>query len=324
MPDSESRHQVAVLALPGMLPLDFGIPVHAFDFEPYNVVVCGEGPVEDGQTHAIVTPPGGLDVLETADTVIVPGYFSPGDCPSEPVIGALRSAFDRGARLASICIGAFALGYAGLLDNREATTHWLHLDRLAATFPAAHVRRDVLYVSDGQVHTSAGVASGIDLCLAMIRADLGATVANQRGRMLVAAPHRSGDQRQFIEHFTPQPRADTVSSTRTWIQTHLDQPLTLVDMASHANMSIRNFSRRFFAETGVTPKKWLQAARIDRACELLEATDYNVERVARGVGLGTPANFRRVFFQYVGVTPHDYRRLYRGPAAAETAAADLR
>jgi transcriptional regulator GlxA family with amidase domain len=142
--------------------------------------------------------------------------------------------------------------------------------------------------------------------------------------MLVAAPHRSGDQRQFIEHFTPQPRADTVALTRTWIQTHLAQPLTLVDMASHANMSIRNFSRRFFAETGVTPKKWLQAARIDRACELLEATDYNIERVARDVGLGTPANFRRVFFQYVGVTPHDYRRLYRGPAGAATEAAQLR
>jgi transcriptional regulator GlxA family with amidase domain len=317
MSDGPGAHRVAVLALPGMLALDFGIPVHAFDFDPYQVIVCGEGPVEDGQTHVIVSPPGGLDVLETADTVIVPGYYSPGDCPSAPVIEALRSAYDRGARLASICIGAFALGYAGLLDNREATTHWLHLDRLAATFPAAHVRRDVLYVSDGQVHTSAGVASGIDLCLAMIRTDLGATVANQRGRMLVAAPHRSGDQRQFIEHFIPTARADTVASTRTWIQTHLDQSMTLVDMASHANMSIRNFSRRFFAETGVTPKRWLQAARIDRACELLEMTDYNVERVAREVGLGTPANFRRVFFQYVGVTPHDYRRLYRGsPATA--------
>jgi transcriptional regulator GlxA family with amidase domain len=317
MADKSAVHRVAVLALPGMLALDFGIPVHAFDFEPYQVIVCGEGPVEDGQTHVVVSPPGGLDVLETADTVIVPGYFSPGDCPSEPVIKALRGAYERGARLASICIGAFALGYAGLLDNREATTHWLHLDQLAATFPQAHVRRDVLYVSDGRVHTSAGVASGIDLCLAMIRADLGATVANKRGRMLVAAPHRSGDQRQFIEHFTPQPRADSVGSTRTWIQTHLDRQLTLVDMASHANMSTRNFSRRFFAETGITPKKWLQAARIDRACELLETTGYNVDRVAREVGLGTPANFRRVFSQYVGVTPHDYRRLYQGsPASA--------
>ena len=323
MSDKQGRHQIAVVALPGMLALDFGIPVHAFDFDPYQVVVCGEGPVEDGQTHAIVSPPSGLDVLETADTVIVPGYFSPGDCPSAPVIEGIRGAFDRGARIASICIGAFALGYAGLLDGRQATTHWVHLDQLAATFPAAHVRRDVLYVSDGQVHTSVGVASGIDLCLAMIRADQGATVANQRGRMLVAAPHRSGDQRQFIEHFTPPSRADTVSSTRTWLQNHLDQPLTLVDMASHANMSIRNFSRRFFAETGVTPKKWMQAVRIDRACEQLEMTDYNVERVAHEVGLGTPANFRRVFFQYVGVTPHDYRRLYRAPAA-ETEPVELR
>lgn len=298
--------------MPGLMTLDFGIPVHAFDFDSYQVTVCGEGAVEDAQAHMIINPPAGLGALDVADTVIVPGYMPPIGRPSQAVIDGLQGAFKRGARVASICVGAFALGYAGLLAGRQATTHWLHLDTLAAEFPDTEVRRDVLFVADGQVHTSAGVASGIDLCLDMIRADHGSAVANQRGRILVAAPHRSGDQRQFIEHFVPQSRGSSVASTRTWTLSHLDKPLTLADMSAHAHMSTRNFSRRFIAETGIPAKKWLQAARVDRACELLETTEHNIEHVARRSGLGTPANFRRVFTQYVGVAPHDYRKLYRG------------
>lgn len=306
-----AAHQVAVLAMPGVLALDFGIPIHAFDFEAYHVVVCGEGPVEDAQAHTTINPPAGLEALNTADTVIVPGYMPPTRPPSETVIKGLQSAYRRGARVASICVGAFALGYAGLLDGREATTHWLHLAALTAEFPHARVRGDVLFISDGPVHTSAGVAAGIDLCLSMIRSDLGTAAANQRGRIMVAAPHRSGDQRQFIEHFVPHPRGDVVSATRAWILAHLDKPLTLADMAAHAHMSTRNFSRRFIAETGITPKKWLQVARIDHARELLETTDENVELVARRAGLGTTANFRRIFAQHVGTNPHQYRKLYR-------------
>jgi transcriptional regulator GlxA family with amidase domain len=310
MTDSDA-HRVAVLALPGVLSLELGIAVHAFDFDAYAVTVCGEGPVEDGQAHTTISPPAGLEALVIADTVIVPGYFPPVKPPSPAVIAALRDAYGRGARIASICVGAFALGYAGLLDDRQSTTHWLHLEALAQEFPATTVRHDVLYLSDGRVGTSAGVASGIDLCLDIVRADLGAAAANRRGRVLVAAPHRNGDQRQFIEHFVPRPQGNSVSTTRTWVLTHLHTPLTLRAMADHANMSIRNFSRRFAAETGIAPMKWLQAVRVDHARELLEVTDQTVDQVARRCGLGTVANFRRIFTRHVGVLPHQYRELYQ-------------
>jgi transcriptional regulator GlxA family with amidase domain len=312
MTKAADPHRIAVVAMPGVLTLDFGIPLHAFDFEAYSVTVCGEGPVEDFQGHTVMTPPAPLDVIDSADTVIVPGYLPVSIPPSEQVIDRLQSAFARGARVASICVGAFALGHAGLLDRHRATTHWQFIDSLATQFPLVDVRRDVLYVAEERVCTSAGVASGIDLCLEMIRTDYGAAVANQRGRVLVAAPHRNGDQRPFIEYFAPRPRGDLVSSTRAWILGCLQQSLTLTDMAAHANMSTRNFSRRFIAETGMTPAKWLQAARIDRARELLEASDESIERIGRLAGLGTAANFRRIFVQHVGIMPSEYRRMYRG------------
>jgi len=305
-------HRIAVVAMPGVLTLDMGIPLHAFDFEPYDVTVCGEGPVEDFQTHTLLTPPAGLEAIDVADTVIVPGYLPIAVPPSDEVVDRLQAAFERGARIASICVGAFALAYAGLLDGRRATTHWQFIDELSAEFPAIDIRRDVLYIADERVCTSAGVASGIDLCLEMIRTDYGAVAANQRGRVLVAAPHRSGDQRQFIEYFAPRPRSDLVGSTRGWILSRLHEPLTLTDMAAQANMSTRNFSRRFMTETGMTPSKWLQAARIDYARELLEASDESIDRIGRLSGLGTSANFRRLFAQHVGVMPSEYRRMYRG------------
>lgn len=308
----DNPHRIAVVAMPGVLTLDMGIPMHAFDFEAYDVTVCGEGPVEDFQTHMLMTPPAGLEAIDDADTVIVPGYLPIAVPPTDKVIDRLQTAFERGARVASICVGAFALGYAGLLDGRRATTHWQFIDELSTEFPAIDIRRDVLYVADDRVCTSAGVASGIDLCLEMIRTDFGAVTANQRGRVLVAAPHRSGDQRQFIEYFAPRPRGDLVASTRNWILSRLRDPLTLTDMATQANMSTRNFSRRFTAETGMTPSKWLQAARIDYARELLEASDEGIDRIGRMSGLGTSANFRRLFAQHVGVMPSEYRRMYRG------------
>jgi transcriptional regulator GlxA family with amidase domain len=312
MAKSADPHRVAVVAMPGVLTLDFGIPLHAFDFESYQVTVCGEGPVVESQSHTVMTPPAGLEAVDATDTVVVPGYMPPTDRPSDEFVDRLQGAFARGARVASICVGAFALGYAGLLDQRRATTHWLWLDRLSAEFPAADVRRDVLYIAEDRVCTSAGVASGIDLCLEMIRNDCGAAVANKRGRMLVAAPRRNGDQRQFIEYFAPRPRTDLVASTRGWILSRLQDSVTLKEMAAHANMSTRNFSRRFIAETGLTPIKWLQAARIDRARELLESSDESIDRIGRMSGLGTPANFRRIFAQNVGIMASEYRRMYRG------------
>lgn len=311
MIDANTTHRVAVVAMPGLLPLDFGIPLHAFDFSPYEVSVCGEGSAAEPQGGSLIIPSVGLTAVEDADTVIVPGYRPPTERPSKEVVAALCNAHDRGARIASICTGAFALGYAGLLDHREATTHWMYLDTFTEEFPDVVVRSDVLYLEDGQVCTSAGVASGIDLCLQMIRSDLGATVANQRGRMLVAAPHRTGDQRQFVEHFLPRSRGSLVAATRSWSLAHLSEPLTLASMAKHANMSTRNFSRRFIAETGTPPMRWLRAARVDRARELLESADQNIEQIARQVGLGTRANFRRIFTDFVGIGPKEYRQMYR-------------
>jgi len=304
-------HRIAVVAMPGVLTLDLGIPLHAFDFEAYDVTVCGEGPVEDYQTRTTMTPPADLEAIDTADTVIVPGYLPITEPPSDKVVERLRNAFDRGARVASICVGAFALAHAGLLNERRATTHWQYVDQMAQEFPAIDVRRDVLYIAEDRVCTSAGVASGIDLCLEMIRTDYGTTPANQRGRVLVAAPHRSGDQRQFIEYFAPRPRGEFVAATRAWILHRLQEPVTLADMAAQANMSTRNFSRRFIAETGLTPSKWLQAARIDRARELLETSDESIDRIGRMAGLGTSANFRRIFAQHVGIMPSAYRKMYR-------------
>jgi transcriptional regulator GlxA family with amidase domain len=259
-----------------------------------------------------MTPPAGLEAIDSADTVIVPGYLPVEPPPSAAVMDRLQAAYDRGARMASICVGAFALGHAGLLDRRCATTHWQFLDALADVAPEADLRRDVLYIAEDRVCTSAGVASGIDLCLEMIRTDYGAAAANQRGRVLVAAPHRSGDQRQFIEYFTPQRRGSHVAPIRAWMLAHLQDPITLADMAKQANMSTRNFSRRFIAETGLTPNKWLQAARIDHARELLETSNERVDVIGHLSGLGTAANFRRIFVQHVGITPGQYRRMYRG------------
>lgn len=302
---------MVVVALPELGALDFGVALYSFGFEPYELLVCGEGPVEEVLAKSTVVPTHGLDALDTADTVIVPGCSPTSLRPSDNVVAGLRSARDRGARIASISTGSFALGYAGLLDGYQATTHWLHLDSLAATFPAADVRRDVLYVISGQLYTSAGAASGIDMFLNMVRSDLGAAVANQRRRRLVAPPPRSGEERQFFETVVPHPDEAPVLSTRAWSLGRLHEPLTLAQMAAYANMSTRNFSRRFTAETGETPMKWLQMARINCARELLESTDKNVADVARRCGLGTRANFRRIFIQYVGVSPSEYRFAHR-------------
>lgn len=311
MIDARVPHRVAVVAVPGLGPLDFGIALYSFGFAPYKLLVCGEAPVEEVLARSLVVPTAGLDALDTADTVIVPGHSPTSLRPSGNLVTSLRRARDLGARIASISTGAFTLGYAGLLDGHPATTHWMHLDSLAEAFPAADVRRDALYVTSGQLHTCAGAASGIDMFLNMVRCDLGAAVANQRRRRLVAPPPRSGDEPQFFETLVPHPDEELVLATRAWSLARLHEPLTVAQMAARANMSTRNFSRRFTAETGDTPMKWLQTARIDYARELLESTNRNVMDIARRCGLGTRANFRRIFIQHVGVSPNEYRFAHR-------------
>lgn len=310
-------HRVAVLALDGMAPLDLAVPLQIFASRaetPYRVSVHGlTGTVSTTSGFALAVT-GGLDGLDSADTVIVPGFgqaFRPrAEPPPQEVLDALTTARDRGRRVVSICTGAFVPAAAGLLDGLHATTHWQYTDELERAYPAVHVDRDVLYVDQGDILTSAGVCCGIDLCLHIVRRDLGAATANRIARGIVAAPHREGGQAQFV----PAPVADAgdtaLAGTRAWAAERLGEPLTVTRLARHADMSERTFMRRFTEETGTTPLQWLVRARLGLARELLETTDHSVDRVARDSGLGSAANLRLYFRRALNTTPTAYRRAF--------------
>ena len=260
----------------------------------------------------------GLEDLVTADTVIVPAAGKrAGDHPD--LVEALKRAHANGARIASICTGAFILAEAGLLDGRRATTHWAHAAALAAQYPAVDVDPNVLYVEDGPIFTSAGTAAGIDLCLHLVRRDLGTDVANAVARRMVVPPHRDGGQAQYVDAPLPQCEQETIGLLLDWALARLDEPLTLQDMARQANVSVRTLVRRFAAATGTTPLQWVLAQRVRRAQHLLESSDEPVERIASLSGFGTAANLRQHFTRLVGVPPMHYRRTFRGgdvPASA--------
>ncbi|WP_274914516.1 GlxA family transcriptional regulator [Streptomyces sp. WZ-12] len=306
-------HRVAVLALDGVTPLDLAIPTQIFTARPetpYEMTLCAlEAKVATTAGFTLVAD-GGLEQVRAADTVIVPG-FEPNHLPlPDAVLDALAEARDRGRRVVSICTGAFALAAAGVLDGLHATTHWKHIDDFERDFPAVTVDRDVLYVDEGEVLTSAGVCCGIDLCLHIVRRDLGAEVANQIARGLVAAPHRDGGQAQYVPAPVAVAGQASLSGTRGWALHRLGEPLTLRVLARHAGVSQRTFMRRFSEETGTTPLQWLLNARIGRARELLETTDRSVEQVARDCGLGTAANLRLHFRRALDTTPTAYRRTF--------------
>ncbi|RIQ13628.1 GlxA family transcriptional regulator [Jiangella rhizosphaerae] len=307
-------HEVMVLALDGVVALDLSIPAQLFAERyptPYRVTVCGEQPGEVMTSGGFaVRVAGGLAALADAHTVVVPGYWPPAEPPSRAVLDALRAAHERGARLVSICTGAFALAAAGILDGRRATTHWRQADELARLYPEVRVDRDALYVDEGTVMTSAGVAAGIDLCLHVIRSDLGASVANTIARDIVAAPYRPGGQSQYVERSVPPERGVSLAETRAWALGQLHRPLAVADLARHARLSERTLTRRFVAETGVPPMQWVLAARLDLARELLERGDLGIEQVAGRSGFGTPANLRVHFRRAVGTTPRDYRKAF--------------
>ncbi|UKD52980.1 helix-turn-helix domain-containing protein [Amycolatopsis sp. FU40] len=305
-------HRVAVLALDGVLPLDLAIPAQVFQARPqtrYEMSLCALGPTVPTSAGFELAAEGGVEELRAADTVIVPGYDPIRETP-EAAIELLAEARDRGRRVVSICTGAFALASAGILDGLHATTHWEYIDEFEREYPSVQVDRDVLYVDEGDVLTSAGVCCGIDLCLHIVRRDLGAAVANRIARGLVAAPHREGGQAQYV----PAPLADagdaSLSATREWALQRLDESLSIRLLARHAGMSQRTFLRRFAEETGTTPLQWLLNARLGKARELLETTDCSVDRVARDCGLGTPANLRLHFRRTLGTTPTAYRRAF--------------
>jgi transcriptional regulator GlxA family with amidase domain len=255
-------------------------------------------------------------VLRTAGTVIVPGIMGgpmvrEGRIPPE-LRDALRDAAGH-ARMVSICTGSSVLAAAGLLDGRPAATHWRDVDAFRRNFPSVRLDPDVLFVDDGNVLTSAGVAAGIDLLLHLVRRDHGSEVANRVARRNVVAPWRDGGQSQFIERPVPEPGDSGTAATRTWVLERLGEPLPLADLAAHARMSVRTFTRRFREETGVSASRWLVQQRVALARRLLETTDVPVERVAEQAGFGTTASMRQHLHAAIGVAPLAYRRAYRGP-----------
>ncbi len=309
-------HRVVVLVLEGALPLDVGIPAEVFHPETgfgYEVSVCGvaAGTVPSHGSFGYAVPRG-LDALADADTIIVPGYAPAGRPIPVQVCDALRSAASRGARIASICYGAFALAEAGLLDGLRATTHWDAADTLAARYPQIAVEPNVLYIDQGSILTSAGAAAGLDLCLHIVRCDLGVSAANEIARGLVTAPYRTGGQAQYLPKTSSTADGDTLAETREWAMARLDQPLTIAGLAAHARMSPRTFLRRFAEETGSTPLQWILRARVDTARELLESSKLSVDRIAEQVGLGTGSNLRLHFRRLLDVSPSEYRATFAG------------
>jgi transcriptional regulator GlxA family with amidase domain len=318
-----NRHRVAVVALEDVIPLDLGAPPQVFSsardragHRYYEVRVCtpGAAPVRTAAGYSIV-PEHGLELLDEADTVVVPGVHwravAAGGSPA--VHQALRVAA-RKARVMSICTGAFVLAAAGLLDGRPATTHWAYADEFRRRYPKVKLDPDVLFVDDGDVLTSAGVAAGMDLCLHVVRRDHGSEVANRAARRCVVPPWRDGGQSQFIERPLPPPGDSTTAATRTWALDRLDQPLTLEQLARNARMSVRTFTRRFRDETGLSPGRWLVVQRVEHARRLLETTDLPIDRVAAQAGLGSAASLRQHLRATVGVAPGAYRRTFRAAA----------
>ncbi len=316
-----SRQRVAVLALEAVVAFDLAIATQVLGHREdglYDVEVCAARGGRVATTSGFaVDVPHGLEALGRAGTVVVPGYDPRGAGGATPeVVAALGAAAGRGARVVSICTGAFALAAAGLLDGRRATTHWQHAASLARRFPAVTVDPDVLWVDEGAVLTSAGVAAGIDLCLHLVREDHGAAAANAAARRMVVAPVREGGQAQFVERPVPLAGTGGLATTRAWMLTRLAEPTTVAACARHAGWSERSFARRFAAETGTSPLRWLHAQRVLEARRLLEATDLAVDDVARRCGFGTASTLRGHFRRATATTPTAYRRAWLRPAVA--------
>jgi transcriptional regulator GlxA family with amidase domain len=321
--EAPARHEVAVLALPGSIAFELGLPHRllgsAVDAEGHplyrvRVATLDGGPVRTSAGFTL-DPEHDGSLLETAGTVVVPGVQGGPAMTEGRVDDALAAALQRAAthaRVVSICTGAFVLAAAGLLDGRPATTHWMHAAAFRSLFPTVRLDADVLFVDDGDVLTSAGNAAGIDLMLHLVRRDHGAEVATRVARRNVVAPWREGGQSQFVERPVPQDGDTGTAATRAWATGRLGDQLTLADMAGHARMSVRTFTRRFREETGVSPLRWLAAQRIAYARQLLESTDSSVERVAADAGFGTPASLRQHLRAAIGVAPLAYRRTFRG------------
>ncbi|KPI19760.1 transcriptional regulator with aminotransferase type sensor, AraC family [Actinobacteria bacterium OK074] len=323
-PAPHPPHRVVVLALDGLLPFELGIPHRIFgkpaDAEGrplYEVVTCSirpPGPVRTDADFAIMVEHG-PETLATADTVVVPASYQLGPVFEQGVLtDELAAAFAHirpGTRVTAICTGGYVLAAAGYLDGRPAATHWSHAEHFQQLFPRIRVDADVLFIDDGDVLTSAGVAAGIDLCLHIVRRDHGTAVANDVARRTVVPPHRDGGQAQFIERPVPEPQQATTTAARAWAVGRLHEPIQLRDMAEQEAMSVRTFTRRFREETGVSPGQWLTGQRVERARHLLESTSLSVDQVAQDAGFGTAQSMRQHLQTTLGVTPTSYRRTFR-------------
>ncbi|MET8438139.1 helix-turn-helix domain-containing protein [Streptomyces sp900116325] len=320
---SSQPHRVAVLALDGAYPFELGIPARILGAADghYEIVLASV----DGRPVATnagfsVTPQHGPDVLEWAESVIV--------APVDPLrltrelpeeVSAALARIKPGTRIASICTGGFVLAAAGLLDGRPVTTHWECAPLFRKWFPHIRLDEDVLFVDDGDLLTSAGAASGVDLCLHLIRTDHGAELANRAARRCVVPPFRDGGQAQYIERPVPDDPGTSTSATRQWALQRLDEPLALPEMAQHAHMSLRTFARRFRDETGLPPRQWLIKQRLDRARHLLESSGLTVDQIAADVGFATAASLRQHLSAELGVSPLAYRRTFQAADARRSA-----
>jgi transcriptional regulator GlxA family with amidase domain len=312
-------HRVVVLAVDGVYPFDLGIPKRIFGATGgrYEVLTCtGDGhPVRTNADFSI-TVEHGPEALRTADTVIIPPFGST-DLTRETLADVAQALayVTPGTRIVSICTGAFVLAAAGLLDGRRATTHWAGADIFRAWYPQVELDPNVLFVDEGDVLTSAGAASGIDVCLHLVRKDHGSELANHVARMCVVPPWRDGGQAQYIERPVPEVTASGTSAARQWALQNLHQPLTLADLAEHSHMSQRTFTRRFNEEVGLSPGRWLIQQRVDRAQHLLETTDLAVDDIAGKVGFAGGTSLREHLHAALGVSPLAYRRTFRGAPA---------
>lgn len=324
-------HRVVVIAPSPVSMFNLAIPELLFEKvevdggQGYEVVVCTPDPGPVATTGGLALHiDRGLDAVRDADTVVVAGTGHR-YAPDPRTIDAVREAAAADRRVTSICSGAFVLAEAGLLDGRSATTYWQLADELRDRYPSLDLQGDVLYVQDGQILTSSGYAAGIDMCLHMIRTDYGAAVANEVARLSLVAPVRPGGQTQFTQTPLPPERGTVCADTRGWAMRNLDRPLTLTDLARHAGVSVRTLTRRFHAESGVSPLQWLLHQRIERAKELLETTTLPMDQVARSCGLGTADSLRAHLVRRTGLTPSAYRaqysRLGTGPTEVSSSVA---
>ncbi|WP_035475879.1 helix-turn-helix domain-containing protein [Burkholderia sp. WSM2230] len=314
-------HVVAVIAFDRISPFHLSVPCVVFGEDrsgggvphfDFRVCAAEKGPLTTTAGFSIAVTHG-LEALEQAQTIIVPSWRDPDEPPPAALLDALRAAHARGAQLVGLCLGAFVLAAAGILDDRPASTHWAWADDFARRYPLVRLDRDVLYVDDGNVLTSAGTAAGLDCCLHVLRKMCGAEVANFVARRLVVSPHRQGGQAQYIQQpVPPNVREDRLAGLLDWVRGNLGAPHTLDSLAARALMSRRTFTRRFRLATGTTVGAWVLAQRLERAQQLLESTDESVEAIAGIAGFGSAASLRQHFADAFRTSPSAWRRDFRG------------